>query len=90
MVDILHDNNNLFKVHLSVIPPKETEFYKFPRYISILEGNANINLNCSRINLKKGSIFLCKNNTIENNCDRTYCIILSHINMTKFQDMSLL
>jgi len=64
------------RIHMNIIPPNTNEFYKLPRYISLLEGSLDISTNDNKIKLLEGGICVDKNHNI-NNPHNDVCVIVS-------------
>ncbi len=90
MFDIVYNEYELYRVHLSVLEPGEFEKSSFSRQICLLEGKLSIRDNFCNINLNQGC-YLAKTNNSVKNIHKKPCVLISHVDIkNNLQDLPLL
>ena len=90
MFDIVFNEYELYRVHLSVLEPGEIEKSCFSRQICLLEGKLSIIDKFCKINLNQGCYLARKNNSVKN-INKKPCVLISHVDIkNNLQDLPLL
>lgn len=90
MFDIVFNEYDLYRVHLSVLEPGLIEKSNLSRQICLLEGKLFIEDRFCNINLNEGCYLSNTPNYIENK-QNNYCVVISHVDIkNNLQDLPLL
>ena len=90
MFEIVSNDYELYRVHLSILDYGEYEKSSLSRQICLLEGKLSIEDNFCNINLNQGC-YLAKTNNSVKNIHKEPCVIISHVDTkNNFQDLPLL
>ena len=90
MYDVVFNDYDLYRVHLSILEPGGYEKSNLSRQICMLEGKIHIEDKFCNINLYQGC-YLSKTKNIVKNNELERCVFISHIDIkNNLQDLPLL